>query len=71
MIGIKCKSGHVFSACNFIDAEWKLQEAYYKAQGCEVEESESVRFSSCNCEHCQSLEHEFENLIEEIKNQDL
>jgi hypothetical protein len=54
MIGIKCKSGHVFSACNenYIDAEWKLQEAYYKAQGCEVELSDEVRFSECNCEHC-------------------
>ncbi|MFA9202182.1 MAG: hypothetical protein ACEQSC_01360 [Candidatus Nanopelagicaceae bacterium] len=71
MIGIKCKSGHVFAACNsdYIDAEWKLQEAYYKAQGCEVIKSESVRFSSCNCKHCQSLEHEFENLIDEIQNQ--
>ena len=71
MIGIKCKSGHVFSACNenYIDAEWKLQEAYYKAQGCEVELSNEVRFSECNCEHCQSLEHEFENLIEEIKSE--
>lgn len=69
MIGIKCKSGKVFSACNshFVDAEWKLQEAYYKAQGCTVEESESVQFSECDCDHCKSLEHEFENLIEEIK----
>jgi hypothetical protein len=69
MVGIKCKSGNVFSACNsnYVDAEWKLQEAYYKAQGCEVEESESVKFSNCDCEHCKTLEHEFEKLIDEIK----
>lgn len=71
MIGIKCKSGHVFSACNenYIDAEWKLQEAYYKAQGCEVELSDEIRFSECNCNHCKSLEHEFEKLIEEVKSE--
>ena len=71
MIGIKCKSGHVFSACNenYIDAEWKLQEFYYKAQGCEVVQEESLKFSQHDgsCSHCESLEHEFENLIEEIK----
>lgn len=66
--GIKCKSGHIFSIIQseHADAEWTLQEAYYKAQGCTVEESKDVNFSSCNCDHCESLEHEFENLIEEI-----
>lgn len=66
MIGIKCKSGVFFSACNenFIDVEWKLQEAYYKAQGCLVEEVKEVSFSNCECEHCKLLEHEFDSLIE-------
>ena len=70
MIGIKCRSGRFFSACinNCVDAEWKLQEAYYKAQDCVVEESEEIRLSECDCEHCQSLEHNFEVLIEEIYN---
>ena len=52
------------------DAEWKLQEAYYKAQGCEVVKDDNLRFSNPNdyfCSHCNSLEHEFENLIDEIK----
>jgi hypothetical protein len=45
MIGIKCKSGTRFQLVTKItfDAEWKLQEAYYKAQGCEVELSDEVR----------------------------
>jgi hypothetical protein len=38
---------------NYIDAVGS-QEAYYKAQGCEVELSDEVRFSENNCEHCQS-----------------
>ena len=69
MIAIKCKSGKVFAAtvAKYADAEWKLQEAYYKAQGCTVEPQESVQFRNCKCDHCKSLEHEFENLIEEIQ----
>jgi hypothetical protein len=71
MKAIKCKAGNVFAACSgdFIDALWKLEEAYYKAQGCIVEDIEEVRFSGCTCEHCKTLEHEFENLIEDIKNE--
>ena len=71
MRAIMCKNRAIFSACNsnYIDAEWKLQEWYYKAQGCIIEEVETVVFSKCDCEHCQSLEHEFENLIEEVKKQ--
>ena len=72
MTGIQCRSGHVFSM--IIDsesksAEWKLEEAYYKAQGCEVVKEEYLKFSDPHiyCSHCSSLEHEFENLIEEIK----
>ena len=39
MTGIQCRSGHVFSM--IIDseassAEWRLEEMYYKAQGCEI-----------------------------------
>lgn len=68
MKAISCKCGSIFSACNsnYQDAEWKLQEAYYKAQGCSVDEKEEVRFYSCECEHRKSLEHNFEELIEEI-----
>ncbi len=70
MTGIKCKEGHIFSMCVDYakDAEWKLQEAYYKAQGCEVVMNENLRFSNPDnhCTHCNSLEHEFENLIEQI-----
>ena len=72
MTGIQCRSGHVFSM--IIDSEaksaiWKLEEAYYKAQGCEVVKEEYLKFSQHDglCSHCESLEHEFENLIEEIK----
>ena len=74
MTGIQCRKGHVFSMIvdHAKDAEWKLQEAYYKAQGCEVVMDDNLRFSNPNeyiCSHCNSLEHEFENLIEEIKNE--
>lgn len=72
MIVIKCKSGVGFAAVNenYIDAEWKLQEAYYKAQGCIIEQQEQSKLDLCECEHCQSIEHNFEDLIEEIKNQE-
>jgi len=70
MKGIQCRKGHVFSM--IIDsesnsAEWKLQEFYYKAQGCKVVKEENLKFSDHTyCSHCNSLEHEFENLIEEV-----
>jgi hypothetical protein len=70
MITISCKSGNIFCGMNeeYMDAETKLQIAYYKAQGCIVENVESFSFGSgCDCEHCNQLEHEFEELIEEIK----
>lgn len=69
MTAIQCKSGLNFSACvtEYIDAEWKLQEAYYKAQGCKVVQVESVNWGGCKCEHCKNLEHNFEDLIEEIR----
>jgi len=68
---IKCQSGCIFSACveEHINAEWKLQEAYYKAQGCTVESVESAKVkmsTNSNCKYCLSLEHKFEELIEEI-----
>lgn len=71
MIVIKCKNGGVVSATNpnFIDAEWKLEEAYYKAQGCTVETQKSVIYDECGCDHCKSLENNFDKLIEEIKAQ--
>lgn len=71
MIAIKCKAGKIFSAISsneMADAEWKLQAAYYKAQGCTVEEDNVNTFEHCDCDHCKTLEHEFEILIEEIKN---
>ncbi len=70
MTGIQCKNGHIFSMISddFKDSEWKLQEYYYRAQGCKVIQEESLSFSPpSGCEHCKSLEHEFENLIEDIK----
>jgi hypothetical protein len=71
MTGIQCRSGHVFIMINdnYKDAEWRLQEYYYKAQGCEVITDKNLRFSNSEilCHHCNSLEHEFEILIEEIK----
>ena len=73
MKGIQCKNGHVFAM--IIDsesntAEWKLEEHYYKSQGCEIVKEEYLSFSKHDaiCGFCNSLEHEFENLIEEIKN---
>lgn len=68
MIGIKCKGGNVFSATikRAVDAEWKLEEAYYKAQGCEVIESKDIRLGKCSCEHCGTLEHNFHELLDEI-----
>ena len=66
---IQCKNGVTFSACvaDYVDAEWKLQEAYYIAQGCEVKVTEKSEFGVCICDHCDTLEHEFENMIDEIK----
>jgi hypothetical protein len=69
MITISCKNGRIFSAINedYMDAECKLQIAYYKAQGCIIEVVESFVFSPPHkCEHCDELEHNFENLIDEI-----
>lgn len=69
MTAIQCKSGKTFAFAitKYIDAEWKLQEAYYEAQGCRVFQVSSVDFESCECEHCKRLEHKFEELIEEIR----
>ncbi len=71
MIAIKCKSGKIFSglaSIEYADAEWKLQTAYYKAQGCIIEEDNVNTFEKCGCEHCSEIEHNFQTLIEEIKN---
>lgn len=71
MTGIQCHQEHVFSMISddYIDAEWKLQECYYMSQGCEIVKDEFLSFSPPNkaCPHCSILEHEFEDLIEEIK----
>lgn len=69
MTAIQCEKGNTFagSVTEYIDAEWKLQEAYYKAQGCKVVEVESISFDGCGCEHCKTLEHKFEELIEEVR----
>jgi len=69
MITISCKNGRIFSGINenYMGAEEELQIAYYKAQGCVVETVESFVFSpEHDCEHCKSLEHRFEILIETI-----
>jgi hypothetical protein len=69
MITISCKNGSIFCGMDedFNGAEEKLQIAYYKAQGCIVETVETFKFGpECKCDHCTSLEHEFETLIEEI-----
>lgn len=73
MNGIMCKSGNIFAACvsEYVDAEWRLCEYYYKAQGCEIVIEESVRMGKCDCEHCGTLVHDFETLIEEVKESDL
>jgi hypothetical protein len=72
MIVIKCKNGHTFQAMNieFLDAEEKLHIAYYKAQGCIVENVVSIfsdKTEMDKCEECSKLEHNFDELIEEIK----
>lgn len=71
MKGIQCRKGHVFSM--IIDAEsdsaeWKLQEIYYQAQGCEIVKEENLKFSKHDalCSHCDSLEHEIDNLLEQV-----
>ena len=71
MIGILCKNGNMFSAIvdQYVNAEWKLQEKYYEAQGCTVVKSDSMSFEKCDCDHCKTLEHEFEVLIEEVRNE--
>lgn len=65
MIVIKCKSEIAFAAVseNFIYAEWRPQEAYYKAQGCTTENQDQSKLQICECEPCQSLAHNFEDLI--------
>lgn len=71
-ITISCKNGNIFSGINedYMDAESKLQIAYYKAQECIVETVESFSFGKgCDCEHCNQLEHEFDVLIDEIKDE--
>ena len=71
MIVIKCKSGKIFagSVKEHADAEWKIEEIYYKAQGCTIEEQESFAFDSCKCEHCESLDHDCQDLIDELRRQ--
>jgi hypothetical protein len=65
MFTISCKSGKTFLASSNSDAEWKLNAAYYVAQGCIEGTSESVEYCECKCDHCKSLEHEFEELLDE------
>jgi hypothetical protein len=72
MIAIKCKNGRTFVGINesFLDAETKLQIAYYKSQDCLIEVVETVKFEPPHdCKHCSSLEHKFEELIEELKSE--
>ena len=73
MTGIACIAGNIFSMTvnRAIDAEWKLQEAYYVAQGCQIIKGDNIRFAEkkCECDHCKTLEHKFHDLIEEIKDE--
>lgn len=74
MTAIQCRRGHVFLMVNDSEihtAEWKLEQAYYKAQGCEVLKNNKLSFTKPDhtCDHCSKLEHEFHILIEEIKNE--
>lgn len=69
-ITVSCKSGNIFFAVHkdFLGAEAKLEIAYYKAQGCIVNEVETFEFTKCSCSHCEALEHNFHELLEEVKN---
>lgn len=62
MLVIKCKSGSAFAACveEYADDEWFAEELYYKKQGCTTGSQESVEWSDCKCEHCETLIHKFE-----------
>lgn len=78
IVTISCKNGRVFSAMreDAMDAEMKLRIAYYKAQGCNIDNLKDDNFEfnkkhEHECEHCSSLEHEFENLIDEITGEDI
>lgn len=69
MIVIKCKSGTPIAACvegHETAADWRIREIYYKAQGCTVGRQETVTGSDCECAHCKSLVHDYEELIEEL-----
>ena len=73
MVGIQCYKGHVFAMIinsEAKSAEWKLEECYYMSQGCEIVKEDYLQFSKPdeNCYHCSILEHKFEELIEEIRN---
>jgi len=69
MIAIKCKSGNTFSACvkEYSDADFEFQQIYYKAQGCIVEQQESVTLKKCECDHCKTLDHHCDDLINRIR----
>jgi len=71
MRGIACIAGNLFSITTDggIDAKWKLQEAYYVAQGCIIIKGEDLRFATkkCECNQCKTLKHEFHDLIEEVR----
>jgi len=62
-IVISCKNGKVFAACQkeHISQQWKDEELYYQNQGCIVSEVDEVKFGQKHeCEHCDSLEHNFD-----------
>ena len=68
VIVIKCKSGKVFSItlAAYADEETEAEGLYYEAQGCTVEHVESAAFVECDCNHCKTLEHNFEEDIDYI-----
>lgn len=67
---IACKNGNIFAACReeeSNDFEWLAEVGYYAQQGCIIEKKEegTWNFNRCECEHCNSLEHNAPKLDDE------
>lgn len=68
---VSCPCGQkvFFAVANeFIDSEAKLEIAYYKSQGCIVNDQYegAINFGSCECELKENVQHDFHKLIEDI-----
>lgn len=70
---VKCKNNKVVWEIVSSNPEIKLEELYFKGQGCTIEDTDDQIYLSvfsaqnCNCEHCKTLEFEFDEIIKEIK----